>query len=326
MTTENPITTNVEVVNNSETNKNRMEKSSALIENPIRDGEIGFDKIYILASGIVCDGSKWTIKIDSDDPTVVLDEAKKTEYDLKNSPVVKEIRGGNGEKKLVSGGTWIWIRDGEGKEFLSLLRRDAGAPVDAGCLTGPAGRCGEKLSKTSVDETNQEFVFVMSETEGRHKLLAFYRGEEDKEEVTRQKMRQVGEIYNALMEKYQKTGDEQSKQDAEFLRDSVRDESCLELIKMDHGPSETLDTIVMEIDGREVDRVSGLAFMDSQNNTLEVREVVKVELPSGVKISKVIDGEKFLRPTVLISKEDLGTLLDDKLVPALRDYVERVIK
>lgn len=320
------IVSSQEVEGKIELGRSRMENSAALIENPIRDGEIGFDKIYILASEIVSDGSNWTIKIDSNDPTVVLDEAKKTEYDLKNSPLVKEIRGGNGEKKLVSGGTWIWIRNSEGKEFLSLLRRDAGAPTDAGCLTGPAGRCGEKLSKTSVDETNQEFVFVMSETEGRHKLLAFYRDEEDKEEVVRQKMRQVGEIYNALMERYEKTGDEESKRDAEFLRDSVRDESCLELIKMEQTSSEDLDTIVTEIDGREVDRVSGLAFMDKKNNTLEVREVVKVELPSGVKISKVIDGEKFLRPTVLISKEDLGTLLDDKLVPALRDYVERVIK
>ena len=306
-----------------ESGRNRMENSSALIENPIRDGEIGFDKIYILASEIVRDGSKWTIKIDSNDPTVVLDDSKKAEYDLKNSPVVKEIRGGNGEKKLVSGGTWVWIKDNEGQEFLSLMRRDEGAPVDTGCLTGPAGRCGEKLSKTSIDETNQEFVFVMSETGEKNKLLAFFRNDEDKDEVIRQKMRQVGEIYNALMEKYEKTGDEQSKLDAEFLRDNVRDESCLNLLKMKEGSSEELDTVTMEIDGEEVDKVWGLAYMDDKNNTLEVREVVKVELPLGSKISKVLDGEKFLRPTVLVKKEDLSALLDDRLVSALRNYIER---
>ncbi len=323
MTDERIKTTDVEIVEGRKST-NRMENSAALIENPIRDGEIGCDKIYILASEVVHQGSIWTIKVHGEDPTVVLDEAKKGEFSLKNSPVVKEIRGGNGEKKLVSGGTWIWIRDNEGQEFLCLMRRDDGAPVDAGCLTGPAGRCGEKLSKTSVDETNQEFVFVMSETDGKNKLLAFYRNDEDREEVIRQKMRQVGEVYNSLMEKYEKTGDEQSKRDAEFLRDSVRDESCLELIKMEQTSSEGLDTIIMEIDGKKVDRVNGIAYMDEKNNTLEVREVVTVNLPPGSRISKVLDGEKYLRPTVLVKKEELGALLGDKLVPALRNYIEQV--
>lgn len=323
MTDERIKTTNVEIVEESKT-ENRMENSAALIENPIRDGEIGFDKIYILADKIVHQGSSWTVKVDSGDPTVVLDETKKEEFNLKNSPVVKEIRGGNGEKKLVSGGTWIWIRDSEGQEFLCLMRRDDGAPVDAGCLTGPAGRCGEKLSKTSVDETNQEFVFVMSETDGKNKLLAFYRNDEDREEVTRQKMRQVGEVYNSLMEKYEKIEDEQSKRDAEFLRDSVRDESCLELIKMEQTSSEGLDTVIMEVDGEEVDRVNGIAYMDEENNTLEVREVVTVTLPPGSKISKVLDGEKYLRPTVLVKKEELVALFNDRLVPALKNYTQRV--
>lgn len=308
--------------------KNRMENSAALIENPIRDGEIGADKVFIQADSINHDKNegKWTINISSKDSTVVLDDKWREKLSLENSSVVMDLRKGNGEKTLVSGGTWVWIEDTNGNRNLALMRRDEGAPVDAFCLTGPAGRCGEKLSKTSVDETNQEFIFLQSENSDKTRLLAFYRNDNDKEETVRQKLRQVGDVFNALMSDYEKTGNQQSKDNAEYLVQHIKGEDDLELLKMGevNDENQSLDEIMMTVDGQEVDKVKGIAYMDETNHTLEVREVVNIKLPEGSTLSKVMDGEVFLRKTVLVSEENLENLKDDKLVPALRNYVEKV--
>jgi len=308
--------------------RNRIETSAALIENPIRDGEIGADKVFIQADSISHNDNsrKWIINISSQDSSVVLDDKWKEKLSLENSPIVMDLRKGGGEKKLISGGTWVWVEDSKGNKNLALMRRDKGAPFDAFCLTGPAGRCGEKLSKTSIDETNQEFIFLKSNNSSENRLLTFYRNEEDKEEAVRQKLRQVGEVFKALMDNYEKTGNQQSKDDSEYLVTSINGEENLELIKLNEVKDEEqeLDEIIMTIDGKEVDKVKGIAFMDEGNNTLEVREVVNIKLPEGSTLSKVMDGEVFLRKTSLIPEKELKSLKDDKLVPALRNYIERI--
>lgn len=307
--------------------KSRMENSAALLKNPIRDGEIGADKVFIQANEIKKDGNKWQIDISSKDSTVILDDKWRQNLRLENSVIVADLRNINSEKKLVSGGTWVWIENGSGDRSLALMRRDEGAPVDAGCLTGPAGRCGEKLSKTSIDETNQEFIFIQQNNGEQTKLLAFYRNDEDKEEVVQQKLRQVGEVYKALMDKHEKNGDEKSKEDADYLVNNVRDENDIELLKMGEfeDNKQQLDEVIMTIDGVEIDKVKGIAYMDEKNNTLEVREVVNIKLPMDSILSKVMDGEVFLRDTVLVSEKDLGNLKTDNLVPALRNYIEKVV-
>lgn len=315
-----------EIIN--EINPNRMEKSDKLVDNPLKDGEIGFDKVFIQADSVTQDGNKWTINISSEDSTVILDDKWRQDLGLKDCAIVADIRDGNGEKKLISGGTWVWVEDNQGQRFLSLMRRDTGAPVDKNCLTGPAGRCGEKLSQTSVDETNQEFIFLQVGNEGNTKLLAFYRNEADKQDVVEQNLRQVGEMYETLMKKYEETGDEKYKEDAMYLAENVRSEEDIELLEMDQveDKDSQLDEIIMTIDGEEIDKVKGIAYMDEKNNTLEVREVVDIKLPQGSKISKVMDGEKYLRPTVLVAEEKLRDLLTDDLVPALRNYIERLLQ
>ena len=305
----------------------RMEKSADLIKNPIKDGEIGFDKVFIQADKIINEGNKWTVNISSEDPTVILNDKWRQDLGLENSAIVPDLRNGNGEKKLVSGGTWIWIEDNQGQRFLSLMRRDAGAPVDTNCLTGPAGRCGEKLSKTSVDETNQEFIFLQTEKAGETKLLAFYRDDKEKEEVIEQKLRQVGEVFEALMKKYDETGDEKARDDAKYLASHVKGEENIQLLKMGEveDREQQLDEITMTIDGVPVDKVKGIAYMDEKNNTLEVREVVNIKLTEGSVLSKVIDGEQWLSPTTLVAEKDLAQLKTDDLVPALRNYIEKVV-
>ncbi|MEI8067951.1 MAG: hypothetical protein WCG91_03335 [Candidatus Shapirobacteria bacterium] len=314
----NPISK--EIVKNETDNSERMEKSAALLENPIKDGEIGYDKVFIQADSIVQDGNKWQVNINSEDSTVILDDKWRKDLGLDASAIVPDIRNGDGTKKLVSGGTWVWIENNQGQRFLTLMRRDAGAPVDTNCLTGPAGRCGEKLSKTSVDETNQELIFLQLEKDGKIKLLAFYRNEEEKEKVVEEKLRQVGEMYKVLMEKGRE-------EDAKYLADNIRSGEDIELLEMGRfeDKDSQLDEITMTIDGREVDKVKGIAYMDEKNKTLEVREVVNIKLPEGVNLAKVMDGEVFLRPTVLVEEGGFEALKSDDLVPALRNYVEKVV-
>ncbi len=305
----------------------RLNNSAELIRHPIEEGGIGYDKIYIEAAGVERNGSEVVIRVDSSDPTVVFDQKLKGEYGLENSPTVNDLRSGNGEKKLISGGTWIWITDNDGQEYLSLMRRGTAAPTDKNCLTGPAGRCGERLSRTSVDETNQEFILVVSDgVNNENKMLVFYRGEEDKEDLVCQKIRQVGEVFRTLIEKNEKTGDKQSRIDADFLRDNIGIDD-FQLLRMGIVSSEGLDTVIMKIDGEEVDRVHGIAYMDEEHNTLEVREVINLVLPQGVSVVKFLNGEKFLNPTQLVKKEELPELLNNELlVPALRNYIEMLVK
>ena len=187
--------------------RDKMNNSAELAKNPIKDGEPGYDKVYIQAAGVSHDNNNWVVQIDSSSPTVVLNDKLKDELKLSNSPTVNEIRDGNGKRILVSGGSWVWIEDSQGNLVLPLLRRDSGAPTDANCLTGPAGRCGEKLSQTTVDETNQEFMFLQADGDNGGKLLVFYRNEEDKEDVIHQKLRQVETIRKSLMDKYEKQND-----------------------------------------------------------------------------------------------------------------------
>lgn len=89
---------NSEKVENRIENPRRMEKSADLIKNPIRDGEIGFDKVFIQADKIIQNGNKWQVDINSEDPTVIFDDKWRQDLGLKNSAVVPEIRNGNGEK------------------------------------------------------------------------------------------------------------------------------------------------------------------------------------------------------------------------------------
>jgi hypothetical protein len=316
-----------EVKKNNEQSK-RMENSAALLENPIRDGEIGADKVFIQADNIINEGNKWQINISSEDPTVILDDKWRKDLGLENSIIVADIRKVGAEKKLVSGGTWVWIEENNGNKSLALMRRsNEKGVVDANCLTGPAGRCGEKLSQTSVDETNQELIFLQVENNNNIKLLAFYRNDDEKQDVIDQKLRQVGKIFDVLMEKYDKTGIDKYKEDAKYLADNIKSGENIELLKMDKikEGEDQLDEIVTTIDGREVDKVRGIAYMDEKNNTLEVREVVNVKLPEGVILTKVMDGEVFSRDTSLVAEENLESLKTDDLVPALRNYIEKVV-
>lgn len=307
----------------------RISRSASLLREPLRDLEKGYDKVYALASGIRqqigLNGSIWFIDVNSKDPTVVLDDKSKDILGLKNTPKVNDIRKGDGKYLLFSGGAWIWIEDSQGNRFLTLLRRDEGAPTDAGCLTGPAGRCGEPLSKTTIDETNQELIFLQTEIRGKRKLLVFYRETKDIEEAKRQKLIQVKNVRQELWNKWQSTRDETWYIKHDYLKKNIQDEDDLEMIKIDANRvgSQEPDIIKICIDGKVIDQIRGVVFMDWPNKTLEVRQVINYKLPPGMTLEQVMDGEIFLRKTILVPEREVYRLLtEDKPVFSLSEYIK----
>lgn len=312
-----------------ERNKNCPHNSVELLLDPIVEGEPGYDEVFITGKVSKESLHVWNITVDESCPTVVLNEKSRENLGLDNSPLVNELRRSESiEKSLISGGSWIWIEDHKGNQYLPLLRRDAEAPSEPNCLTGPAGRCGELLSKTSLDETNQEFIcFSFGENENaKEKVLAFYDEESNKDEVINQKIKQLLEMSEILNKKYSETGDDKFKEQFDKLQ-KYKTADDIELIKIDsvENYGQELDTINTIIDGKVVDSVRGLAYMDKANNSLEVRSVLKIKLPENAELFEVMDGERFLRNTSIVKKENLKDLLENEdLVPALRNYIVRL--
>ena len=301
--------------------------SAKLLENPINEGH-GHDKIFAVASSIDFNEKERiaVINISSEDPTVALNANYRETLQIPESYIISDIRKENAEKKLFSGGSWVWIEKSNGKKELILLRRDKGAPVDAFCLTGPAGRCGEYPSVTSVDETNEELIMIQK---GKNiASLAFFRNEEDIARVKKIKFRQIHDVYNALLSKYQLSGNQQHKDDADFLAKYITGPQDIELVKMEYLISNErsgLDTILTMVDGKLKDTVKGNYFWDQRNNTLEIREEIVYRMPKDYEIIQIFDGEIFLREPQVVPEEDLALLFTDKLVPALQDYVGKIL-
>lgn len=320
-----------------ESKVSKYNNSAELLRDPIKYGEPGYDKVYIMASGISYDPSenRWQISIDSTDSTVVLNNNWRTKLGLDSkSQLVDDLREGDGSKLLVSSGAWIWMEDDTGS-FLALSKRDKEAPKDALHWTGPAGRCGERPSRTSIDETNQELILTQSGEEEKIKLIGFFRDEKEKREVIKFKLDQAREVANGLMKKYEDTGEEECKENAEYLRKHIKDEGDIELIDIDHCKTDKgkLQQIVMDIDGEEIDSLWGFAFMDKKSNTLEIREEVRYKLPEGHHVARLIDGEIFwdkegkviARDAMFVDQADIvGFMLLHKMVPALNFYLNHV--
>lgn len=296
--------------------KDRMRNSTDLLEFPLKYGDEGYDKIF--AGGkIERSNGDWIIKVPFDFPTVAFDEESRNKFDLKNSPVVSEIRdkviSDFKDISLFSGGAHVFIEE-QGMSRMVLLRRDMEAKFDPGLLTGPAGRCGEPLSRTTVNETNEELIIIKIKDNGaeRLKLLGFFRTKEEVENVINQKLKQNEMIYDYLVSKGRKS-------DAELLL-KVRGEENIEMLDINQFIQPGQDEVKLMAGDRIIDRVSGVAMFDELKNTLEFREILKVTLPDNMRIEKILDGETFGREVVMVTNPD--ELEGKSLVAALGYYKE----
>lgn len=296
----------------TERRENRLETSAGLLENPLVYGDEGYDKIFAGGKVEKING-KFIIKVPANFPTIAFNEESRNKFDLKGSPIVSEIRdkaiSDFKDISLFSGGAHVFIKD-----QMVLLERDMDAKFDPGLITGPAGRCGEPLSKTTVNETNEELIIIKVKNDGveRLKLLGFFRTQEEIKKVIAQKLDQNEKIYDYLISKGRKS-------DAELLL-KVRGEENIEMLDINQFIQPGPDEVTLMSDDKVIDKVSGVAMFDEDKNTLEFREILKIKLPDNTDIEKIIDGETFGRRVLTVKNPN--ELEGKPLVAALNYYKE----
>jgi len=291
----------------------KLEQCGNIIESPPGFGEPGWDKIY-LQGRVSKKGNIWTVEIGYDTPTVALNERIRDDLELTHSPIVSELRSPQeGEpSSLISGGVFLWIND-----KLVVIERDKDAPTDAGCLTGPAGRCGEVPSQTTVDELNEELIIVKTGAD-RYQLLGFYRKEDQMKEIISQRLQQVESAYKRI----------KNEKERKILY-KIRGEDDVQMVNIEEGEikdsADTVETIVVDKQGNKnkIDVISNAnVFFDKENNTLEIREIVKHIIAEGEVVLN-IDGEPFGRNVDILSPEKLQGA---KMVPALQNYFDKQLQ
>jgi len=299
--------------------RQRMNFSDALLRKPFEGSDIATDKIFCLGN-VSKEGRRWTIVVDAGTPTVALNQKARDQFGLAESPTVADVRtrAMHPELSLISGGSFVWLNDKDGKRLV-CLRRDAGAPVDAGYLTCPAGRSGEPLTQTIVGETNEELIIIKTLRGGqeRLKLLGFFRDEDTRAKIIQKRLAQVRQIHDYLM-------DRGRDYDATLLL-KIRGEDDVEMLPIEEllDPDPGTEEVVTLVRGRPIDCVqNGVVLFDAMNNTLEVNQALHVRLPEDAKIETVIDGEVFGRAIEMFSS--LSELPNEKLVPALQNYRNRL--
>lgn len=300
----------------------RFERSAELLKAPPWYGEPAHDEVFALGK-LSKSGDIWQVDIAPDTPTVAISDQARTKYNLKDVPLVSEIRSRqmHPELSLVSGGSFLWITDPVSrKSRLALLQRDEEAKVDPGRLTGPAGRSGEPLSQTIEHETNEELMVIVKgyKQNQRPKLLAFYSNKDFIPAIQRKRLRQVRMIHDDLLKRGKH-------QDAAVLA-RIRGANDIEMVPTQSSRIGTAGAqdVVTRIAGREIDRATScFVFHDEPNNTLEVRKIIEYVLPHGYSVVGVYDGELFGREASLKS---LGELSNEPLVAALTNYVAEIKK
>lgn len=303
-----------------------IERSAELLMNPIGFGEPGFDKIFI-AGKVSQKGNHWRLDVMDDYPVVALDDAVREEFGLVNCPTVKELRQQKiGELSLVSGGSFVWLKQGRSRSLI-LLKRDELASTDAGLMTGPAGRCDKAMSATITEETNEELILIKSGSFGEEeycRLLGFrwdgavdgdqthWMRDLDGSKVPSFKLRQITNKCRVLAAK--------SKYLDCALLHLIRGPEDVEIASIKPVVSDIQsDSLSFFVAGKRIDRVDNcLAYFDTENNTLEIRVVFEINLSEKEGVVGIWDGEGFCREVVLV--DSLDEVPEALAVPALKNY------
>lgn len=308
-----------------------LEYSAELLKNPPRADWPGHDRFFITGH-VKFENGVWQVEIGAGDPTAAIDQFANEEFGT-SSPLVSDLRRDNKSGlSLISAGSFVWFRQNQ-ESKLVLLKRSEDAKADPGCLTGPAGRCGEKPSETIEAETREELTIaqeVLPSGKSHYSLMVFYQNEGRLDLAIDEKMRQLAKRQADLKDRYEKARrrhagqEEQLIKTLEILRQirSVEDITPVNLADCPKNDGAS-DKVITRVGAETVDEIKNcLAFFDKDNNTLEIRKAFEYTLPENKRIALIIDGENFNREV-----EEFGStqeLLGRKdLVPALKNYAAK---
>jgi len=313
-----------------EINKYRLQisNSAELLKNSLEETQKGCDKVYALAKNIRQDGNLWYIEVDSAYPTVVFNDKWKSDLNIPDSPTVNEIRGSDGSKGwLFSSGVWFSVEDNQGEKTYIFLKRDDAAPSDPGHLTGAAGRCDGPLKEVTLNELGEEILFLQTLFRGKRRVPVFYTEEENKEKAIQKKWKQVKVLKEELEKKCPQTYDENDQYQIEYdyLTRNIETPSDFYPVKLDENDMGKDDphVIVLTINGEEVQRMKGIAYLDEDNKTLEIRQSINYKLPPETFLEIDMDGEPYLREAINVKESELDTLPEKyKCVFALLKFIE----
>jgi len=305
-----------------------LEKCGGLLKHPPKPDDPGFDKVFIQGC-VEKKGNTWNITVESDTPTVALNEKIRKSLSLNQSPTVKELavlsenRGSAVTRNsLISGGTLLWVSDEKGQQRIVLFKRDKKAMVNPLCLTSPAGRCGELPSQTTVNELNEELIIVKGSKEDKdyHKLISFYRDKGRIGQVMKKRVVQLEEACKRMQGSWM-----------EDALSQIKKGRAVKMLNLEQSKDitsgEQVVTVVKDKEGKVIKRdVIGNAFVyfDEDNNTVEIREIVKTKIPKECTVDFIIDGESPNREIFWLTPEELAKT-KEKLVPAVKYYRDQIV-
>lgn len=249
--------------------------------------ETAEDKIYLM--GYASETEKgYRVDLFSDLPAVWLSDSHREKHNGSDSNpsvgLISCLRTDHplwSKPCLISSGTFLWTND----EHLVLLKRDEKAPSYAGALTEPCGRCSEFPHITANKELNEEMCVINDDGE-----LVVIQDNDISSYCPHEIKAAQAESKNISYSEFVVEGQS-------WVPDSIAGE---------------LNVVDVFLDDRKVASVHGLSFFDVENNTMEIRRSLIINMSSH---DRFIDGEEYNREVHVRTISDLE---DEFCTPSLK--------
>ena len=293
----------------------RRRRSAALLQAPFHPGDAEADRIFALFEARESAG-EMRLHAPGWAPTIALDASARDAFGLDGPTTATFFEQGTAPGLFsVSSGLYIWMRcPGEAEHRMVLLERDGGAPVYPGHLSEPAGRCGEAPSRTMALEPNQELLIV-----------AIGRDPVDGRLVQRPVVLAMDQVH-AMDHGIRAAKAKQVTARAGALAAAGADPAaCAEALPLTLLPAPReadmphLRSILVQAEGRVIERFPAMAWVLRERRCVEVRRSVELDFPGWVEQVVVVDGESFDRRVHLLRGHEVGNI-GAPLIPSLTAY------
>ncbi len=276
----------------------RITRSAALIANPLSEGHYLRDNMFLLAQ-VARQGNVVTVDIDRDTPTVTFDQSVSDAINDKFArriPTIRQYTGRQGDMRytLLSGGSMIWVRQGE-ESRLALLQRQIyvrdnpalGYVLAPGQYVTPSGGVGERILHAALREGAEELLLLVKRGSAMDAFnqLAYQPAKSDAVPAllsyngltmlsVAEKMQSVRDVQQALTQRGAGQDFPQSVDIPVVLSVRERPEDA-----------DRLCTVVTRVNGRTVEECRCVPYQDSTTMRVHFNIPYEVELPVGLEIA-----------------------------------------